>query len=139
MRFGPLWKKCGFGPRHFDPMVADIRILSFTPRYDTWIPQGVNMKAKAKPAEFHKEKSTTRQPYDFLQAPKNPDLQELIRQRAYELSQQRNGDGGDEVRDWYRAEAEIRAAFDSSEFNELTENEGRKTARKVSAPALNHT
>ena len=32
---------------------------------------------------------------------------ELIRQRAYELYRQRNGDGGTPEDDWFRAEAEI--------------------------------
>jgi hypothetical protein len=32
---------------------------------------------------------------------------ELIRQRAYELYKQRNGNGGNPEDDWFRAEAEI--------------------------------
>ncbi len=82
------------------------------------------MKAKTKQEELHKEASEMEHPYDLSEAPTQPDLQEQIRQRAYELSQQRGDDGGDELSDWYRAEAEIRAAFGPSEFNDFMEDEG---------------
>ena len=36
-----------------------------------------------------------------------PDLEERIRMRAYELYEQRNGAPGDPDDDWYRAESEI--------------------------------
>ena len=39
-----------------------------------------------------------------------PDLEERIRARAYELYEQRQGEPGDPDDDWYRAEAEINGA-----------------------------
>lgn len=42
--------------------------------------------------------------------PKSPvDLQEEIRQRAYELFQERGGQHGFDQDDWLRAEAEVRS------------------------------
>jgi hypothetical protein len=40
----------------------------------------------------------------------NIDVEEAIRRRAYELSQQRDGHGGDPCDDWCRAEQEVRGA-----------------------------
>ncbi|MGH9839674.1 MAG: DUF2934 domain-containing protein [Blastocatellia bacterium] len=90
------------------------------------------MRAQTKHEELHQEASETGQPYDLADAPSQPDLQEQIRQRAYELSQQRGDGGGDELDDWYRAEAEIRAAFGPSEFTE-TENEDEGKGRYVAS------
>ena len=39
----------------------------------------------------------------------NPDLHELIRQRAYELYLERGGEDGHAAEDWLRAEVEVRA------------------------------
>ncbi len=39
----------------------------------------------------------------------HPDLNELIRQRAYELYLERGGEDGHAGEDWLRAEAEVRA------------------------------
>lgn len=39
----------------------------------------------------------------------NPDLNELIRQRAYELYLERGSEEGHAAEDWLRAEAEVRA------------------------------
>ena len=39
----------------------------------------------------------------------HPDLNELIRQRAYELYLERGGEDGHAAEDWLRAEAEVRA------------------------------
>jgi len=41
----------------------------------------------------------------------NADLNELIRQRAYELYLERGGEDGHAAEDWLRAEAEVRARF----------------------------
>lgn len=41
-------------------------------------------------------------------------MQERIRERAYELWQQRGETAADDLSDWYRAEAEIRAALGPS-------------------------
>ncbi len=38
-----------------------------------------------------------------------PDLSDLIRQRAYELYLERGGEDGHAAEDWLRAEAEVRA------------------------------
>ena len=35
-----------------------------------------------------------------------------IRERAYEIYRARNGDPGDEIDDWFRAEAELRGRDD---------------------------
>ena len=42
----------------------------------------------------------------------NPDLNELIRQRAYELYLERGSKEGHAAEDWLRAEAEVRARFE---------------------------
>ncbi len=81
------------------------------------------MRAKTKQEELHEEASEMGHPYDLSEVPVKPDLQEQVRQRAYELSQQRGDADGDELSDWYRAEAEIRAAFGPSEFTDVLEDE----------------
>ena len=75
------------------------------------------MKAKTKTDELHQQTRTNEGSTNFVNAPVEPNLEERIRQRAYELSQKREGEGGDALRDWYQAEAELRAAFGSDEFN----------------------
>lgn len=84
------------------------------------------MKAKTKQEELEQEATETGQPYDLAEAPTQPNLEDRIRQRAYELSQQRDAYDGDPVNDWYRAEAEVRAAFSSPEFDGLTEPESER-------------
>jgi hypothetical protein len=81
------------------------------------------MKAKTQQEELRQETPNAGQPYDLDAAPSQPNLEDQIRQRAYEFSQQRDIHGGDAVSDWYRAEAEVRAAFSSPEFAGLTEPE----------------
>ncbi|HEX4947897.1 MAG TPA: DUF2934 domain-containing protein [Blastocatellia bacterium] len=72
------------------------------------------MQPKTKSEELHQEMPETQ-----------ADLGERIRQRAYELSQQRGAEEGDELSDWYQAESEIRATFGPAEFSE----EGRQRAQ----------
>jgi Protein of unknown function (DUF2934) len=43
-------------------------------------------------------------------APPGPEVYDLIALRAYEIYQQRGGAGGDELGDWFRAEAEVLAS-----------------------------
>jgi hypothetical protein len=92
------------------------------------------MKAKTKQEELQQEAQQTAQSNDLVETPSQPNMEDRIRQRAYELSQQRDTYDGDPVNDWYRAEAEVRAAFSSPEFDGLTEAEegGRRLSARAS-------
>jgi hypothetical protein len=85
------------------------------------------MKAKTKPEELQQEASELEQIHDSTDAPTQADIQERIRQRAYEISQNRGADG-DEVSDWYQAEAEIYAALGPAEFEDTPESQNRMGA-----------
>ncbi|MBI3422368.1 MAG: DUF2934 domain-containing protein [Acidobacteria bacterium] len=65
-----------------------------------------------------------------------PDFQEQIRQRAYALFQQRGSDGGDALSDWYRAEAEIRAALGASEVNNFSQTKNKAGSRRLTTWAF---
>ena len=88
------------------------------------------MKAKRKQEEERQAAPAAGQPYDLAEAPSQPNLQDRIRQRAYELSQQRDGQAGDALDDWYRAEAEIQAAFGTAEFNGATLTEAEEQGQR---------
>ena len=75
------------------------------------------MRATTKHEELQQAAAGTAQPDGLAKAP--PQLHAAIRRRAYELSRQRGQADGDELSDWYRAEAEIRAAFGLAEFNDF--------------------
>ena len=49
------------------------------------------------------------------QAQSAPDLEEKLRQRAYELYEARGREAGHDVDDWLQAEAELSAAKSSTE------------------------
>lgn len=76
------------------------------------------MKAKQKNDELLSETPAAQQadgaPYD------TGDVQERIRQRAYELWQERGGSDGQHDDDWLRAEAEINSALGSNEQDAAT-------------------
>lgn len=58
-------------------------------------------------SEHHPERRGRR--HMIHDAAMNENLEEKIRQRAYQLYEQRNGEEGDPESDWYQAEAEILA------------------------------
>ncbi len=68
-------------------------------------------------------------------------LQTTIAQRAYEISQQRNGSGGDPLSDWLQAEREVLAAGNDAAAPAAevvaTAVESQKKARKPAKPAAN--
>lgn len=82
------------------------------------------MKATTKSEELQQEASAMEQIHDSTDAPTQADIQERIRQRAYDISQNR-GANGDEVSDWYQAEAEIYAALGPAEFEDKPESRNR--------------
>ncbi|HEX8072801.1 MAG TPA: DUF2934 domain-containing protein [Pyrinomonadaceae bacterium] len=61
--------------------------------------------------------------------------QDLIARRAYELYQQRNGDGGSALGDWLQAEQEVLAArAAAAQAAEPAARKPRKAAAKPAAP-----
>lgn len=79
------------------------------------------MAAKTKIRESQQETSAMEQNHDKTDAPSQAEIQEQIRQRAYDLSQNRGAEG-DELSDWYQAEAEIYAALGPAAFETNSEN-----------------
>jgi Protein of unknown function (DUF2934) len=85
------------------------------------------MKAKTKSDELQQEADAMERIHDSPDAPTQTDIQERIRQRAYDISQNRSAEG-DELSDWYQAEAEIYAALGPAEFEEKPESQNRAVA-----------
>lgn len=87
------------------------------------------MRAKTKQGELPEEAPQAKA--DDHNATPASGLQARIRQRAYELSQQRDGNGGDALSDWHQAEAEIRAASGAPELNKLSHTKTRAGNRRL--------
>ena len=65
-----------------------------------------------------------------------PNLQEIIERRAYELYQERGCGDNDALSDWFRAEAEIKAAQDAYAENKAQQVEKlrEKPRQKARSP-----
>jgi hypothetical protein len=80
-------------------------------------------------ASFLKGNTMSRESTEALKASLlgDPEVQLMIRMRAYEIYQMRGGHGGSPAEDWFRAEFEV--------LSFLVDEEGRRAAEEAQAPS----